>query len=34
MAAMDGAWLVHVAAHGTFRADSRCSPRSSSTTGR
>jgi tetratricopeptide (TPR) repeat protein len=22
MAAMDGAWLVHVAAHGTFRADS------------
>ena len=22
MAAMDGAWLVHMAAHGTFRADS------------
>jgi len=22
MAAMDGAWLVHIAAHGTFRADS------------
>ena len=22
MAAIDGAWLVHVAAHGTFRSDS------------
>ena len=30
--AIDGAWLVHIAAHGSFRADSPLSPRCASMT--